>query len=207
MSRERSFLGNGWAFPPTFAAGGADVKMVSGEEDIHQSLIVLLATQPGERVMHEQFGCDLNSLHFEEADQSLVNSVTGLVSDAILYHEPRIKLDRLDVSLAESRQGVLLITIDYTIRSTNSRYNLVYPFYLNEAATGLTGGPAELGSSGLGSSGLGSSGLGSSGSGSSGPASSEPDDPAADAILRPPQDDEDLPGINEMEVQQDFTVT
>ncbi len=135
MPDEKSFLGTGWAFPPSFTRGGADVEMVSGPEDIHQSLQVLLSTQLGERVMQDEFDCDLNGFLFEEIDRGLINSLTGLISDAILYHEPRIQMDRLEISESQSTQGLLLIAIDYTIRSTNSRYNMVYPLYLNEAAT------------------------------------------------------------------------
>lgn len=135
MDHDRSFLGTGWSFPPTFTEGGAGVETVSEAEDIHQSLQILLATSSGERVMQEDFGCDMNSALFEEIDQSLINRLTGLISDAIIYHEPRIVMDGLDVSESESEQGLLLIRIDYSIRSTNSRYNMVYPFYLNEAPT------------------------------------------------------------------------
>lgn len=135
MQNDQSFLGTGWSFPPSFTQGGGEVEMVSGPEDIHQSLQVLFATQLGERVMQDEFGCDLNSFLFEEIDQGLINSLTGMISDAILYHEPRITMDRLEITGSASEQGLLLISIDYTIRSTNSRYNMVYPFYLNEATT------------------------------------------------------------------------
>jgi uncharacterized protein len=133
MAGERSFLGAGWSFPPRFSRGGAEVEMVSGAEDIHQSLQILLGTQLGERVMQDQFGCDLGGMLFEEIDQGLINRVTALVSDAILYHEPRIKLHGLDISQDSSWHGLLLIRIDYAVRGTNSRYNMVYPFYLYEA--------------------------------------------------------------------------
>jgi phage baseplate assembly protein W len=83
---ERSFLGTGWAFPPTFTRGGAEVELVSGVEDIHQSLQILLSTRMGERVMQDEFGCDLHHVLFEEVDQSLINTLTGIISDAILYH-------------------------------------------------------------------------------------------------------------------------
>lgn len=129
-----SFLGTGWAFPPTFTTGGRQVEMVSGVEDIHQSLQILLSTRLGERVMQESFGCDLTDLLFEEIDQSMVNRLTNLVSDAILYYEPRITLDRLDVSPAQAEAGLLLISLEYTVSATNSRFNMVYPFYVNEAS-------------------------------------------------------------------------
>ncbi len=135
---EPSFLGTGWSFPPTFTPGGAEVELVSGTDDIHQSLQILLSTRLGERVMHEDFGCDLHYVLFEEIDQSLVNTLTSIISDAILYHEPRIILNQLDVSESQSQQGLLLISLNYTIRGTNSRFNMVYPFYINEATSPAT---------------------------------------------------------------------
>jgi phage baseplate assembly protein W len=134
MPKDQSFLGTGWSFPPTFTGGGANVELVSGPDDIHQSLQILLSTHLGERVMQDEFGCDLNNVLFEEMDQSLVNTLTSLISDAILYHEARITLNTLDVSESETHQGLLLIRLEYTVRSTNSRFNMVYPFYINEAA-------------------------------------------------------------------------
>ena len=133
MKQEQAFLGTGWNFPPTFHKGGADVEMVSGAEDIHQSLQILLSTRLGERVMQEDYGCDLSFVLFEEIDQGLLNSLNSLVSDAILYHEPRINMDNLDVSEDADEPGRLIIQIEYTIRGTNSRFNMVYPFYINEA--------------------------------------------------------------------------
>ncbi len=133
MITDRSFLGTGWSFPPSFTRGGAEVDMVSGVEDIHQSLQILLSTQRGERILQEEYGCDLNEVLFEEMDQGLINTLTNVIADAILYHEPRISLDKLDISESESERGLLLISLEYTVRSTNSRFNMVYPFYLNEA--------------------------------------------------------------------------
>jgi len=135
---DQSFLGTGWNFPPTFTRGGADVEVVSGAEDIHQSLQILLSTQLGERPMLEDFGCDLNSVLFAEVNQSLINTLTSMVTNAILYYEPRIKMEKLDVSESETQQGLVLISIEYTIRSTNSRFNMVYPFYINEASNPIS---------------------------------------------------------------------
>ena len=117
-----------------FSLQGADVEMVSGADDVEQSLQILLATAPGERVMQELFGCDLQGVLFEPLDQAFINTVTAMVSNALLDYEPRIDLNNLTVSESEDQDGLLLISIDYTIRSTNSRYNMVYPFYLKEAA-------------------------------------------------------------------------
>lgn len=133
MQREESFLGRGWAFPPSFTSGGAEVEMVADAEDIHQSLQILLKTSPGERVMQEAFGCDLTSLLFEELDQGLINTIERLIRNAIVEFEPRIRLDRVDVSKSDTEPGCVIIGIHYTIRGTNSRFNMVFPFYLTEA--------------------------------------------------------------------------
>lgn len=137
MPGENSFLGTGWTFPPTFGPRGADLYTVFGVEDIEQSLAILLATRPGERVMQDDFGCDLSEFLFGEISQGLIGRVRSAVADAILHHEPRITLNDIDVSDGGARDGLLLIRIDYTIRATNSRYNMVYPFYLQEATASV----------------------------------------------------------------------
>ncbi|HND34261.1 MAG TPA: GPW/gp25 family protein [Myxococcota bacterium] len=128
-----SFLGKGWAFPPEFSAGGAQVAMVEKEEDVHQSLAILFATRPGERVMQESFGCNLDDVMFEEIDHALVGRLSSLIRDAILVHETRIELHAVDVSQDAQEAGLLQIRLDYSVLGTNSHFNMVYPFYLNEA--------------------------------------------------------------------------
>ncbi|MFT7265139.1 MAG: phage baseplate assembly protein W [Halioglobus sp.] len=134
MADSNAFFGAGWSFPPSFSASGRDVHLVSGQEDIEQSLAILLATQRDERVMQEDFGCNLNEFLFAEISQGLSGRICDLVECAILHHEPRIILNSVDISDSDAEAGMLLISIDYTIRTTNSRFNMVYPFYLNEAA-------------------------------------------------------------------------
>lgn len=133
-----SFLGTGWHFPPQFhrgdGVGNSQVAMVSAEEDIQQSLEIILATQPGERLMQPDFGCELSQFLFEEVRQGVMTRIKDVVSDALLYHEPRIRVDGIEVTANSAETGLLQIEIDYTIRQTNTRSNLVYPFYLNEAS-------------------------------------------------------------------------
>jgi uncharacterized protein len=136
VAQDNSFLGAGWSFPPAFAAGGGDVHIVSGAEDIEQSLAILLSTRQGERVMQDDFGCELGQFLFGEVSQGLIGRVRSLIADAILQHEPRISLNSIDASENAATDGLLMIAIDYTVRATNSRYNMVYPFYLNEATPG-----------------------------------------------------------------------
>jgi len=134
VAEDRSFLGTGWSFPPAFAREGGDVQLVSGVEDVEQSLAILLATRRGERVMQDEFGCELDQFLFGEISQGLIGRVRDFIADAILHHEPRVTLNSVDVAESEQEGGLLLIGIDYTIRATNSRYNMVYPFYVNEAS-------------------------------------------------------------------------
>jgi uncharacterized protein len=129
---DKSFLGTGWAFPPTFTADLCAVEMVSAEEDIKQSLQILLSTRHGERVMQPEYGCNLDVLLFEPMNTSLITFVKDLIEKAVLYHEPRIDLKKIDIVMGQVLEGLLLIELEYVIRSTNSRYNLVYPFYLKE---------------------------------------------------------------------------
>ncbi len=130
---DETFLGKGWSFPPQFFASGAEVGMVWGEEDIRQSLTILFGTALNERIMFSSYGCELSRYLFEEVDQALINGLTGLIEDAILLHEPRIEANAVDIIQSTTEAGLLLISIHYTIRTTNNRYNLVYPFYLLEA--------------------------------------------------------------------------
>lgn len=134
-ARDGSFLGRGWGFPPRFTGAGAEVVMVAGAEDIHQSLRILLATRLGERAMQPGFGCALEELLFEEVDASLINRVTATVTDAILYHETRIRLDGVAVDEDGAEPGLLRIRVAYTVKSANSRFNMVFPYYLREANT------------------------------------------------------------------------
>ncbi|EGY28535.1 Phage baseplate assembly protein W [Candidatus Regiella insecticola 5.15] len=131
MVNDQAFLGQGWSFPPTFSQQGAVLELVSGEEDIRQSLRILLSTNLQERVMQPTYGCELSQFLFEEVTQGLIHRLQKIISDAVLYHEPRIRLD--EVIIMPHVEDLLLITLNYTLRTTNSRSNLVYPFYLTEA--------------------------------------------------------------------------
>ena len=132
MDTNNSFLGTAWSFPPKFNQDTKTVEVVSDESDILQSVEIILSTRPAERLMQPNFGCELNQFLFEEMSQSLITGIRGVVSDALLYYEPRIDVEEINVEESQ-QEGLLLISITYTVRATNSRYNLVYPFYINEA--------------------------------------------------------------------------
>ena len=133
VTRAAGFLGVGWHFPPSFGPGGAELEMVEGAVDVHESLQILFSTRLGERPMQETFGCNLDDAIFEEVDQSLVNRITTSIRDAALEHETRIRLHRVDVAQRAGEAGVVEVRLEYSVLETNSRFNMVFPFYVTEA--------------------------------------------------------------------------
>ena len=123
------FLGRGWSFPPTFNRSLSGVEMLEQEADIASSLEVLLTTARGERVMLPQYGCNLEELVFESLDTRMKTLMADKVESAILYHEPRIELERVRLDDSRELEGVVLIEVMYRVKSTNSRFSFVFPYY------------------------------------------------------------------------------
>ena len=133
MKINTDFLGIGWSFPPEFTKTEGNVTMTTDVEDINNSLIILLSTRPGERVMFPNYGCDLQEMLFKPLDLTLITQMRGIIERAILYHEPRINIIAIDITTIEESEGEVLIHIDYEVRNTNTRSNMVFPFYKGEA--------------------------------------------------------------------------
>lgn len=132
----KSFLGTGWAFPPEFDPESGSVLLVSKEEDINQSLNILLSTSLGERVMQPRYGCNLRNYLFKPLSSNEIGFIKDMVSYAILYYEPRIIAESIEVTADDSvdlLEGKFFISVTYKIPETNSRFNYVYDYYLNEA--------------------------------------------------------------------------
>jgi len=126
------FLGTGWSFPVAVGPGD-EVNMVAGDSDIREAIRIILETDPGERVMRPDFGAGLRRLVFEPVNTSTMTLVQQRVEAALVTWEPRIEVQQVTVSARRAALGVLDIRIDYLVRTTNTFYNLVYPFYLQEA--------------------------------------------------------------------------
>ena len=124
-----AFLGRGWCFPPVLGKHG--IQMSAYEEDIAESLQLLLSTSPGERVNRYDYGCPLHQYVFEPLTERLTLRMRNDIVRAITLFEPRVKLE--DVSFEEQlNDDAVLIHITYTVIRTNNRNNIVYPFYFNE---------------------------------------------------------------------------
>lgn len=127
----KAFLGRGWKYPVTFKQSHNTVVLSQYEEDIRESLNILLSTERGERVMRPDYGTNVRDLLFEPLDVSTATLVGEEIKKAILLNEPRVFVDSVD-AIQEELNGYIEVKIEYTIIATNTRSNLVYPFYLNE---------------------------------------------------------------------------
>jgi len=125
------FRGTGWAFPVRVGAGA--IEAVSGDEDVRQSIHLILATAKGERVMRPDFGCGIHDLVFAAVNTQLIARVRREVEDALRTYEARIEVLRVAVATGGLAMGRLDVEIDYRVRMTNQTGNYVYPFYFREA--------------------------------------------------------------------------
>lgn len=127
------FLGSGWKFPLQIDKKTGHIAMVSHEEDIREAIGIILNTYIGERVMRETFGTDIADSVFKPINQLTIQDISGSLADLLQVQEPRIRDVKVDI--AENNDpftGHLAFDISYTVRSTNNRYNHVYPFYMDE---------------------------------------------------------------------------
>jgi phage baseplate assembly protein W len=123
------FIGRGWAFPlRTDATGG--IALVSREREIEEAIRLILGTSPGERPMRPEFGCRIHDFVFGTADGTTANDVGVEVRRSLSRWEPRIEVHDVVVTFDALDQTVLYIDVRYSIRHTNDRRNLVFPFYV-----------------------------------------------------------------------------
>ena len=131
MVDKASFLGIGWSFPPSFNKYSATVDMTTEEADIEKSLEIILTTQPGERIMRPLFGCNLIGKVFEAMNSTETQQVINTVKKSILLYEPRIDVTDIYMDVEDSLEGKFLVHIEFVIRSTNSRRNIVSLYLAN----------------------------------------------------------------------------
>ncbi len=133
---EHSFLGNGWSFEVSPDPVTGRIRMCGGEDDIAQSVRLILNTRKGERVMRPNFGCRLCDFAFESFSQSVRSEMIEEIRSALTLHEPRIS--DIEVAIDDTApEGRIMLDISYVVRATNNPYNLVFPFYIEEGGSGL----------------------------------------------------------------------
>jgi|SRR5215471_9083181 len=132
MDDRKEFLGRGWAYPVAFDPSIGSVAEAAYEEDIKQSIRIILGTSPGERVMRPDFGCGIHQMVFTAIDSASLTRIVASVRDALTRYEARIELLDVSTDPLEAAEGKLLVIISYRVRATNQSGNLVYPFYFRE---------------------------------------------------------------------------
>ena len=128
----KAFLGRGWSYPVDPNAADTDVALVEHEEDVRQAVRIILETGRGERVMRPDFGAGLDDFVFEPINATTLALIRHRVEESLILWEPRIRIEQIAVEPAASAPGRIDIAVDYRVRATNTFYNLVYPFYLQE---------------------------------------------------------------------------
>jgi hypothetical protein len=126
---EDDFLGRGWAFPVGVDDAG-DVRTAAGEQTVEESIRLIIGTAKGERTMRPGFGCGVHEYVFDTIDTNTLSLIETTVEEALIEFEPRIAVEEVSTSTQDLSEGILLIEIDYRIRDSNTRRNMVYPFYL-----------------------------------------------------------------------------
>lgn len=128
----KAFLGRGWAMPVALDPRTGLVASVAYEQDIRQSILIILETAPGERMMRPNFGCGIHEFVFAVVDSTTLQRVRSTVEEALRRCEARIDVLSVNVDEAATSEGKLLVEIEYRVRKTNQLGNLVFPFYLRE---------------------------------------------------------------------------
>ncbi len=134
MAKKSSFLGNGWSFPPTFNQSEGIV-MSKDEKDIAESIEIILNTSIGERVMQPKFGCDLRTFLFQSISTSRLHFMKELIRSSLINFESRIKLHDILIDHSQYLDGIISVQVNYSIVATNSRFNLVFPYYKTEGTS------------------------------------------------------------------------
>lgn len=140
---QSSILGTGWSFPPEFQVETGELLMTSDDVDIQASLKILFGTSLGERFLNPKYGLNMQENLFEPMSTTFKTLLTDRIKNTILIYEPRINLLSVELDTSAQYEGKISIIVDYETRGTNSRYNLVYPFY--ESDSSEVSGPAPFG--------------------------------------------------------------
>lgn len=130
----KEFLGKGWAFPFRITPDQGMIDLAIYEEDIKQSIHIILSTAKGERVMRPDFGCGIHDQVFAAISSALIGQIERDITDALRRYEARIEIEQVAVDQRFIGEGRLDISIDYLVRTTNQSGNYVYPFYFKEIA-------------------------------------------------------------------------
>ena len=129
---ESGFWGSGWSFPPTFNTADNQLQLSHKVDNINQSIDIILSTLQGERSMMPYFGSNVRAFVFRNMDETAKGELIYSVKNSLLDYEPRISVNEVDITIEDAAAPLVRISVDYTVRTTNSRHNHVFPFSVNE---------------------------------------------------------------------------
>lgn len=132
QTEHKEFLGRGWSMPIALDPRTGMIASVEYEEDIRQSILIILLTAPGERVMRPNFGCGIHELAFTSLDSTALQLIRSSIEEALQRCEARIEVLEVTVDEDATTEGKLLVQLEYRVRRTNQTGNLVFPFYFKE---------------------------------------------------------------------------
>jgi phage baseplate assembly protein W len=130
----KNFLGRGWKFPVEINRDKQCIAKAEYEDSIHQAIWIILSTAKGERVMRPGFGCGIHDLVFAINNASTIGEAKFEVEESLRIWEPRIEVLNVEAAASGNQGEKLLINVLYRVRTTDNRFNLVYPFYLQRGA-------------------------------------------------------------------------
>ncbi|MBQ1880758.1 MAG: GPW/gp25 family protein [Lachnospiraceae bacterium] len=128
---DRRFLGTGMKFPPQIDPATGRFMTVSGAKNVKESLYLILMTQVTERLVRPDFGSDIMSYTFMDTGSTMMSIFRRNITETIMSQEPRISEVNVDMEYVENR-GAIIVNIEYLVSATNTRDNLVFPFYLDK---------------------------------------------------------------------------
>jgi phage baseplate assembly protein W len=131
MANDREFLGRGLRFPVSVNLNGG-VSTSALEENVRQSIFIILGTAPGERINRPHFGCQIHDLMFAPNNDLTAARAEVYCEEAIYKFEPRVEKVACRAAANADEPNRLDIRIEYTIAGKNDKRNLVYPFYLKQ---------------------------------------------------------------------------
>lgn len=130
--QQSDIIGTGWEFPPVFDKEENGIRLVSGVEEIENSIYLILHTAIGERVMRRSFGSNLHDLIFEPLTENMKTFMATSLREVLELNEPRIEIDSLSLVQDDPTLGRIDIHIELSILTTHQPLSLVLPYYLPE---------------------------------------------------------------------------
>lgn len=144
MANDRDFLGKGLRFPVSVNLNGG-VSTSALEENVRQSIFIILGTAPGERINRPQFGCRIHDLMFAPNNPLTAARAEIYCEEAIYKYEPRVSKVKVQALANSDEPNRLDIRIEYVIAGKNDKRNLVFPFYLRQEDSGDNGASGAQG--------------------------------------------------------------